>query len=283
MDSKRFWEVAILLGLLMTLLGIVTLVGKSEEVIVDPNYPDVDESIILVAESGVIKIVYCEICQSKPSELTICPGHTEPNEANVLVFGDDFDASLMDIEPNEPSVIEWKLEPDDCIIEFVDTNELKVYSSDENNETIDGVWICESCIKQFNDLKDLSSHSCVEYVIDNDPIDDIKSRLESIEQSLAVLAEGIVANDDNIRYLVKVLTKYIDKVHFEGKQERPEIIIDPIEWMKDTIPAKGCKHHNQLTCCVYGCDCWSCIDCGACSENSIVLDSKRIIEEGIKQ
>lgn len=48
---------------------------------------------------------------------------------------------------------------------------------------------------------------------------DCSARLEVIESRLEVLGEGIIANDDNIRRVAVIMTEYIDKVNFEGKQE----------------------------------------------------------------
>lgn len=41
------------------------------------------------------------------------------------------------------------------------------------------------------------------------------------------------------------------------------------------ITTEECKHLYRVTCCVQGCDCWFCLECGAHSENSVVIDKRK--------
>lgn len=62
MDKNRSLEIFILLALLAMLLGIVTLVGKSEEIVFEPNETssielEYDDSIITLTDNSELSFV----------------------------------------------------------------------------------------------------------------------------------------------------------------------------------------------------------------------------------
>jgi len=119
----------------------------------------------------------------------------------------------------------------------------------------ESITICDNCphIGWFGEPNSCEARRKADALEESEPNEPL--------QELTKLFEQVLDHEGRLIDIVGICIERIEKL-----ENNPILNIPVTENPTELITL--CKHENTSSCLVYGCNCWTCLDCGWCSEGT---------------